>query len=137
MLTITEDQPQFENRVMLDPGHRDRHGLPRLIISHRYSRRDDAASRVLLRAARNVLRRAGAWACYQHQIRTFSHAVGTVRMGADASTSALDENCQFRGVGNLFVTDGSVMPTSAAVNPSLTIAANALRVGEWIGKLRN
>lgn len=127
LLTITEDQPQFENRVMLDPGHRDRHGLPRLIISHRYSRRDDAASRVLLRAARNVLRRAGAWACYQHQIRTFSHAVGTVRMGRNPRTSALDQYGRFRGLKNLYVLDGSFMPRSGGVNPSLTIAANALR----------
>jgi choline dehydrogenase-like flavoprotein len=66
---------------------------------------------------------------YVHHIRTFSHAVGTVRMGTDPATSALDENCQFRGVDNLYVVDGSFMPTSAALNPSLTIAANALRVG--------
>lgn len=75
---------------------------------------------------------AGALAHYVHQIRTFSHAVGTVRMGADPKTSALDEHCRFRGLDNLYVTDGSVMPTSAALNPSLTIAANALRVGALI-----
>ena len=101
LLTIAEDQPQFENRVTLDPRHPDRYGLPRPVISHRYSSRDDAASRVLLRAARNVLRQAGAWACYQHQIRTFSHAVGTVRMGRDPRTSALDQYARFRGAGNL------------------------------------
>ena len=48
-------------------------------------------------------------------------------MGADPRTSALDPECRFRGLENLYVVDGSVMPTSAAVNPSLTIAANALR----------
>lgn len=132
LLTIAEDQPQFENRVTLDPRHPDRHGLPRLVISHRYSRRDDAASRVLLRAARNVLRRAGAWACYQHQIRTFSHAVGTVRMGRDPRTSALDQYGRFRGIDNLYVVDGSFMPRSGGVNPSLTIAANALRSAAFL-----
>jgi choline dehydrogenase-like flavoprotein len=75
---------------------------------------------------------SGAWATYTHHIRTFSHAVGTVRMGSDPATSALDEFCQFRGVKNLFVVDGSFMPTSAALNPSLTIAANGLRVGKFI-----
>ncbi|MEO6850600.1 MAG: GMC family oxidoreductase, partial [Mucilaginibacter sp.] len=69
-----------------------------------------------------------------HHIRTFSHAVGTVRMGMNEKTSALDENCRFRGIENLYVTDGSVMPTSAALNPSLTIAANALRVSDLIIK---
>ena len=53
-------------------------------------------------------------------------------MGDDAETSVLDENCRFRGIDNLFVTDGSVFPTSGGVNPSLTIAANALRVGNYI-----
>ena len=64
---------------------------------------------------------------YRHRIGTFSHAVGTVRMGSDPRTSALDADCRFRGLENLYVVDGSVMPTSAGVNPSLTIAANALR----------
>jgi choline dehydrogenase-like flavoprotein len=53
--------------------------------------------------------------------------VGTLRMGLDARTSAVDRDCRFRGLDNLYVMDGSVMPTSAGVNPSLTIAANALR----------
>jgi choline dehydrogenase-like flavoprotein len=69
-------------------------------------------------------------------VSTFSHAVGTVRMGTDPSTSALDPSCNFRGVENLYVVDGSFMPTSAAVNPSLTIAANALRVGTHLAEGR-
>ncbi|HEX2217351.1 MAG TPA: GMC oxidoreductase, partial [Gemmatimonadales bacterium] len=60
----------------------------------------------------------------------FSHGVGTVRMGADRYTSALDADCRFRGLENLTVVDASVMPTSAAVNPSLTISAIALRAAE-------
>jgi choline dehydrogenase-like flavoprotein len=72
---------------------------------------------------------------YAQPIRTFSHAVGTVRMGTDPETSALDAECRFRGTENLYVVDGSAFPTSAAVNPSLTIAANALRAGEQIAAL--
>jgi choline dehydrogenase-like flavoprotein len=132
LLTIAEDQPQFNNRVVLDPNHTDRFGLPRLVVSHRYTKRDIVASRLLMQAARAVLRRAGAWACYQHQIRTFSHAVGTVRMGRDPRTSALDQFGRFRGVDDLYVLDGSFMPRSAGVNPSLTIAANALRAAAFL-----
>jgi choline dehydrogenase-like flavoprotein len=51
-------------------------------------------------------------------------------MGADPVTSVLDPDGRFRGIENLTVTDASVFPTSAAVNPSLTIAANALRAAE-------
>jgi choline dehydrogenase-like flavoprotein len=53
-------------------------------------------------------------------------------MGTDPGTSPLDGNCNVRGVANLFVTDGSALPMSAGVNPSLTIAANALRAGAAI-----
>ena len=127
LLTIAEDQPQYENRVLLDGVATDGVGLPRLQITHRYSERDRAAGRALVERASAILRRAGAWALYRHRINTFSHALGTVRMGADPRTSALDAECRFRGLENLYVVDGSVMPTSAAVNPSLTIAANALR----------
>jgi choline dehydrogenase-like flavoprotein len=127
LLVIAEDQPQYENRVLLDR-HIDPYGIPRLQISHRYSERDIAAGGALARHAGAILRRVGAWALYRHRITTFSHAVGTVRMGLDPRTSALDPQCQFRGLENLYVVDGSVLPTSAGVNPSLTIAANALRV---------
>jgi choline dehydrogenase-like flavoprotein len=60
-------------------------------------------------------------------VATFSHGVGTVRMGKDPNTSALDADCRFRGLDNLTVVDAGAMPTSAAVNPSLTISALALR----------
>ena len=134
LLAIAEDQPQFSNSLSLDKNQKDQYGLPQPIISHEYSKRDLAALKELIGPAKRILFKAGALTHYVHHIRTFSHAVGTVRMGNDPSTSALDENCQFRGLDNLFVLDGSFMPTSAAVNPSLTIAANALRVGE---KLKN
>jgi choline dehydrogenase-like flavoprotein len=113
--------------VLLDAGAPDRHGLPPLRVDHRYSDRDVAAGGALAGRARAILRRAGAWAFYRHRIGTFSHAVGTVRMGTDPRTSALDPDGGFRGVENLSVADGSVMPSSAGVNPSLTIAAIALR----------
>jgi choline dehydrogenase-like flavoprotein len=129
LLAIAEDQPQFSNSIGIDPNNKDVYGLPQPIISHHYSQRDLAALGVLIKEAKKVMSGAGALTHYVHHIRTFSHAVGTVRMGTDPATSALDENCQFRGVDNLYVVDGSFMPTSAALNPSLTIAANALRVG--------
>jgi len=65
-------------------------------------------------------------------VRTFSHAVGTCRFGEDPSTSVLDPWCGVHGVGNLFVVDGSFMPSSAGVNPSLTIAAIGLRTGDHL-----
>ena len=61
-----------------------------------------------------------------------AHQNGTIRFGHDARTSALDVHCRAHDVDNLYVVDGSFFPSSAAVNPALTIMANALRVGDHL-----
>jgi choline dehydrogenase-like flavoprotein len=61
-----------------------------------------------------------------------AHQNGTIRFGADQKTSALDANCKAHDLDNLYVVDGSFFPSSAAVNPALTIMANALRVGDHL-----
>jgi len=98
-------------------------------VVHRYADRDLAARSFLAARAADVHRSAGALATYTHEIDTFSHALGTVRMGEDPETAPLDARGAFRGVERLYVADGSALPTSAGVNPSLTISANALRLG--------
>src|SRR5207244_13645597 len=61
-----------------------------------------------------------------------AHQNGTIRFGNDPRTSALDANCKAHDLDNLYVVDGSFFPSSAAVNPALTIMANALRVGDYL-----
>jgi choline dehydrogenase-like flavoprotein len=61
-----------------------------------------------------------------------AHQNGTIRFGSDPKTSALDVNCKAHELDNLYVVDGSFFPSSAAVNPALTIMANALRVGDHL-----
>jgi len=61
-----------------------------------------------------------------------AHQNGTIRFGHDPKTSALDVNCKTHDVDNLYVVDGSFFPSSAAVNPALTIIANAMRVGDHL-----
>jgi choline dehydrogenase-like flavoprotein len=61
-----------------------------------------------------------------------AHQCGTVRFGHDPQTSALDVHCKAHEVDNLYVVDGSFFPSSGAVNPALTIIANALRVGDHL-----
>ncbi len=130
LLAIAEDEPRIQNGVNLHPRRFDRYGLPQLVINHRYTRGDLAARRALVLRAREILREAGAKATVVYPITTFSHAVGTLRMGEDPWESPLDPTCRFRGTENLFVVDGSFMPSSGGVNPSLTIGANALRAAE-------
>jgi choline dehydrogenase-like flavoprotein len=64
--------------------------------------------------------------------RTPSHQCGTTKMGTDPATSVVDIFCRAHDHPNLFVVDASFLPTSAAVNPALTIAAQALRTGDHI-----
>ena len=61
-----------------------------------------------------------------------AHQNGTIRFGHDRKTSALDVNCKAHELDNLYVVDGSFFPSSGAVNPALTIMANALRVGDHL-----
>lgn len=61
-----------------------------------------------------------------------AHQNGTIRFGRDPKSSALDVNCKAHDLDNLYVVDGSFFPSSAAVNPALTIMANALRVGDHL-----
>jgi choline dehydrogenase-like flavoprotein len=61
-----------------------------------------------------------------------AHQNGTIRFGDDPATSALDRNCKAHEVDNLYVVDASFFPSSGAVNPALTIMANALRVGDHL-----
>ena len=134
LVVIAEDQPRPENGVGVDWSATDRYGLPTLRVQHDYSTRDEAAAALLVREARRVLREAGARFTFVHRIETFSHALGTVRMGRDDRTSPLDECGRYRGLDNLYVVDGSALPRSAGVNPSLTIAANALRIGAYLAR---
>ena len=64
-----------------------------------------------------------------------AHQNGTIRFGSDPKTSALDIHCKTHDVDNLYVVDGSFFVSSGAVNPALTIMANALRVGERLSKM--
>ena len=93
------------------------------------------AAALLVGHAKRVLREAGARFTLVHPIETWSHALGTVRMGRDPRTSPLDEHGRFRGLDNLYVVDGSALPRSASLNPSLTIAANALRIGAHLAQI--
>jgi choline dehydrogenase-like flavoprotein len=131
LLCIAEDEPQVANTVTLGT-EKDALGLPQVRVRHYYSDEDRRRLRYLIGKARRILRRAGAWITWTHGIDTFSHAVGTLRMGTTPDEGALDPQCRLWGMDNLYVLDGSFMPSSSGVNPSLTIAANALRVAEGI-----
>jgi choline dehydrogenase-like flavoprotein len=117
----TEDLPDRDNRVTLDPsGNIVVHWRPNNLRPHRE----------LVRRATRAVRRAGYPLVFSQRmgIETNSHQCGTAVMGTDPAHSVLDPECRTHDVGNLWVVDSACFPSSAALNPALTIAANALRV---------
>jgi choline dehydrogenase-like flavoprotein len=61
-----------------------------------------------------------------------AHQCGSCRFGTDPKTSVLDLNCRTHDVENLYIVDSSFFPSNSGVNPTLTIMANALRVGDLL-----
>ena len=134
LLCIAEDEAQADNAVTLSAERKDAFDLPVANVRHEYTEADTRRRDTLVRTARRVLRRAGGLVGKKRLIDSFSHAVGTARMGATPETGALSPECRVWAYPNLFVVDGSFMPTSGGVNPSLTITANAFRVAAQIRK---
>jgi choline dehydrogenase-like flavoprotein len=124
-LVMSEDLPAPENRVTVDPAGR---------IQLRYRPNNLRAHRILVRETKRILRRLGFWLVVQHShgARNTTHQCGTLCFGTDPRASVLDPFCRAHDVQNLFVVDASFFPSSAAVNPGLTIAAQALRVADHI-----
>ena len=124
-LAMSEDLPDTANRVVLDANGR---------IQLRYRPNNVRAHRTLVKEMRRILRRLGFWVVmtHSHGSRNTTHQCGTIVFGTDPRHSVLDPFCRAHDVENLFVVDASFFPSSAAVNPALTIAAQALRVAEHI-----
>jgi choline dehydrogenase-like flavoprotein len=120
-LIMAEDLPALENRVTVDAAG--------TITTARVARGLRTHDRLLERAKR-LLRATGYDAVLtQHfDISMNSHQCGTVVAGVDPSTSVLDPWCRAHDLDNLWVIDAGFFPSSAAMNPALTIAAQALRV---------
>jgi choline dehydrogenase-like flavoprotein len=124
----TEDVPDPENRVVLGPNGRIRvHWKTNNLVSHRE----------LTRRTARVFRRIGypLILTQRMDIAVNSHMCGTAVMGDDPAKSVLNRLCRAHDLDNLWVVDSSCFPSSAALNPALTIAANALRVAAQGGIL--
>jgi choline dehydrogenase-like flavoprotein len=136
----SEDLPDPDNRVTLD-----REG--NIVLAYRPN--NETAHQRLTATLEELMKRQTRCGVHGHEchVGLFSrnlflgqriplagvaHQNGTARFGTDPRTSVLDVNCRAHEVDNLYVVDGSFFPSSAAVNPALTIMANALRVAEHL-----
>jgi len=122
---MSEDLPDPDNRITLTPA-----GSIRI----RRKMNNQEAHRRLLKVTAEILKEAGYPFVFSEPmgIETNSHQCGTIRFGEDGATSVLDPYCKAHDLDNLYVVDASFFPSSTAVNPALTIAAQALRVGEHL-----
>lgn len=131
-LVLSEDLPLAENRIRwdgeqihLDYTYNNLEGHKRLV-----SKMDKALDKF-------ADERCKIWD-HHYQVSQLlpiygtAHQCGTARMGDDPATSVVNRDCRAHEVENLFITDTSVFCSSAAVNPTLTLVANALRVSEVI-----
>lgn len=122
---MSEDLPDPENRVTLGPDGTIR-------VRRRF--KNMRTHLKLVEAATDLFKRAG----YSEIIHTLmpvetnSHQCGTTRFGDDPATSVLDPFCKAWDVENLYVVDAGFFPSSSAMNPALTVVAQALRVGKSI-----
>ncbi len=128
----SEDLPDPDNRVSVN-----RDG--KIVLSYRPN--NEEGHKRLIAKLKSLLNKIG---CEERLISRnlfvgqriplagVAHQNGTVRFGADPASSALDPSCRAWELDNLYVVDGSFFPSSAAVNPALTIMANALRVGDHL-----
>ena len=132
-LTVTtEDLPEPVNRVELDRNRKDAWGLPAPKMTYRLG---ENTRRMLAHGsekAREVMAAAGASEIIVNPLARQAgfHFLGTARMGNDPAVSVVNGDCVTHDIDNLMVVDGSVFPTSAAVNPTPTIQAVALRAAD-------
>lgn len=121
----SEDLPAPHNRVIVNAQNE---------IELHYTPNNEEGHERLVKKLKHILSRIekGIYLAQRIPIEGVAHQVGTCRFGEDPKTSVLDLHCKAHDHDNLYVVDGSFFPSSGAVNPALTIIANALRIGDLL-----
>ena len=124
---LCEFLAQPDNRVTLSD-EKDRHGLPVANFSYSQCDNDSALMHAAQSVMEEILHAAGADEVIT--IDRFAHLVGGARMATDEQQGVVDADCRSFAVPNLYITDGSVLPTQGSANPALTIMAVAARAAD-------
>jgi choline dehydrogenase-like flavoprotein len=127
---LGEILPDARNSVAIHPTEKDQYGIPVPYVHFNLFENDRRMMRAGIQRARDVLTAAGA--TETHYVRRYAHLVGSCRMGFTPEDSVVDQWCRTWDVPNLFVCDGSVLPTQGSANPALTISALAARTADWL-----
>jgi choline dehydrogenase-like flavoprotein len=140
-----EQVPNRDSRITLSPDQVDEHGTPRAVVDLAFTEQD---IRTVVEAHRIFVDRyrasgAGELIFDEQQLTTYvrhrfenfnsgAHHIGTTRMATSPDQGVVDENCKVHGVENLYLAGSSIFPTGGHANPTLTIVALALRLGEHL-----
>jgi choline dehydrogenase-like flavoprotein len=137
MWIVGEDMPQATNRVTLSDTVRDQWGLPAPNVHFDDHGNDIAMRTYAYEQAEKLYESVGAIGSHRTPPYPSTHNLGTCRMSARPEDGVVDRWGRCHDVSNLFISDGSVMTTGAAANPTLTIVALAIRQAEYIaGELK-
>ncbi len=129
---VGEVLPREENRVSL-ADEKDQYGLPVAHVAFSYCENDNRLRQHAIREMRKAMQAVEATDLFDTS--STAHLYGGCRMGDDPNTSVVNPDGRSWDIPNLWVCDGSLMPTTGGVNPSLTIQAMALRIGDRIKAL--
>ena len=132
--------PQFNNRIDLHSTIKDKWNRPVAFINKGWHSHDTTLMDIIANNCGEVLRLAGmteigfgsSYGAVNGLIRIANHVLGGARFGTAENDSVLDINCRAWHFDNLYVTDGSFMPTSGSGNPTHTIEANSFRVADHL-----
>jgi choline dehydrogenase-like flavoprotein len=126
---LGEVLPRPDNRVTL-ADETDDHGVPVARVTFSYGENDRAIIDAMRHDGARIMDAAGADRILFND--GTHHVLGTCRMGTDPGTSVVGADCRAHDIDNLWICDGSVLPTIGAVNPSLTIQALATRTARHV-----
>ncbi len=133
----TSTMPFEQNRIDLDPTLKDAWGVPAVRMTHNDDPRDFELMEFFVKRCTEILEAAGVeriWAA-PYFAYPAPHLLGTARMGNDARTSVVNADHRSHDVPNLFICDGSSLPTGGRGQPTMTIMALAFRAGDRIAAL--
>jgi choline dehydrogenase-like flavoprotein len=127
--TIIEDFPYEENQVLIDESAPSGMRIE-YTIHEEFSQRVKGVSKLIRKQLSNLR----IYSMFSGMNLNYGHPCGTCKAGDDPSSSVVDKYCKAHELDNLYIADSSFMPTSGGTNPSLTIAANALRVADHVAQ---
>lgn len=132
MDTHMEQLPDFDNRLTIDRNQLDAAGLPHLQLHYRFGAYEQAGFEHIRSTFLDLTQAMNAEVLEISDHFSHHHMIGTCRMGVDRTTSVVDPDCRSHDHHNLYLAGSAVFPTGGTANPTLTIAALAIRSAEKI-----